>query len=140
MAIPPAKEIVRSTVEQIKGGGLFRLGAFTLNSGRKSQFKIDCDFLTDDDWDALAWLVANRVPYFGSVEGVPRGGVKLASALLPYVTSGQTLITDDVITTGASMERRRAGRNCLGVVIFARGPVPAWVTPLFSLDKRFWDG
>jgi orotate phosphoribosyltransferase len=131
MAIPPAKEIVASTVEQIKGGGLFRLGAFTLNSGRKSQFKIDCDFLTDDDWDALAWLIANRVPYFGSVEGVPRGGVKLASALLPYVTSGPALIVDDVLTSGGSMERRRAGRDCLGAVVFARGPVPPWVQALF---------
>jgi hypothetical protein len=51
------------------------------------------------------------------------------------------LIVDDVLTTGASMEAARAklwpGSLPLGVVIFARGPCPDWVWPIFRLDPTF---
>lgn len=111
--------------------GLLQFGNFVLSSGRRSQFKIDCDSLSDVDIaTAAAWL-AEMLPPFGLVEGVPRGGLRLAEAMRPYATTGPLLICDDVSTSGASLERQRAGREAIGAVLFARGPCPAWVTPLF---------
>ena len=49
---------------------------------------------------------------------------------------GDMLIVDDVLTTGASMEHERArcsGRT-IGVVLFARGPCPEWIHPVFRMD------
>jgi hypothetical protein len=122
-------------VEQLgllAGGGLFKTGAFVLHSGEQSQWKIDCDVLTDEDWATLAHLIADQI-IFSAVEGVPEGGLKLAAALhkLCYET-GPLLIVDDALTTGASMEKWRCGREAIGVVLFARGQCPAWVRPVFQ--------
>lgn len=68
----------------------------------------------------------------GAVEGVPRGGLRLAEACRELATSGPLLIADDVCTTGASMEEHRRGRSAVGLVIFTRGPTPDWVMPLFT--------
>lgn len=112
---------------------LFRCGHFTLASGAASGFKIDCDALTDEDIECLAALIAERVPAFASVEGVPTGGLRLASALQQYAGGGGLLIVDDVWTTGASMRRQRGGRDAQGAVIFARAATDPWVTPLFAM-------
>lgn len=116
---------------------LFRLGDFTLASGAKSRWKIDCDALTPGDWEALAAMAADVLPPFGEVEGVPTGGEPFARALRKYRTRDgldPLLIAEDVLTTGASMERCRGGlADAVGVCVFARGPCPAWVTPLFRM-------
>lgn len=112
---------------------LFQRGDFTLHSGEKSGFKIDCDALTDGDLETIACMIAERVPNFGSVEGVPSGGLRLSSALEKYVTVGQLLIVDDVYTTGASMETQRRNRQAQGAVIFTRMEPSPWVMPLFTL-------
>jgi len=114
---------------------LFQLGKFKLNSGAVSEYKIDCDALTDEDWKALAWLIAERLPLFSAVEGVPTGGLKLAEAMQCYVTpnTGPLLIVDDVMTSGGSMERWRRGRPAIGAVVFARLMPPSWITPLFKM-------
>jgi orotate phosphoribosyltransferase len=114
---------------------LFRLGDFTLAGGRKSRFKLECDALTDGDWECLAWLISQRVA-FHRVEGVPRGGLKLAAALEKYKGYGNSLlIVDDVLTTGGSMERQRSGRDAQGFVVFQRGPErPPWIRALFQMD------
>lgn len=116
---------------------LFRLGAFTLASGGTTRFKIDCDALTAEDWEALAALAADCLPPFGAVEGVPTGGLAFADALRPYATGGPLLIADDVLTTGSSMERLRGSRETIGVVAFSRAPywapTPRWITPLFVI-------
>jgi len=114
-------------------GGLFRLGDFTLAGGERSSFKIDCDALTADDWSALAAIAVKRLPPFGSVEGVPTGGIPFARALEVYATEGPVLIADDVLTTGGSMDRQRAGRDAIGVVIFARGLLLPWVHAIFRM-------
>lgn len=113
---------------------LFQLGNFRLHSGAVSGWKIECDALTSADWDALAVMVWELVPFYGSVEGVPRGGLPLAERLHQWRThDGPLLIVDDVLTSGGSMEEHRAGRDAVGAVVFARGACPPWVTPLFQM-------
>lgn len=116
---------------------LFNLGDFTLASGKHSHFLIDCDALSARDWEALAFMLAGLLPPFGPVEGVPRGGLALAEAMRRHATEGCStlLLTDDVYTSGGSMERHRAGRDAIGAVVFARGPVAPWVTPLFAMTQ-----
>ena len=102
-----------------------------------SNFKIDCDALTSDDIEAIAFLISKRFR-FSHVVGVPTGGDRLASALIKYrdFNSDQCLLVDDVLTTGKSMEKAKTlvdGLNVQGVVIFARAKCPVWVTPLFQL-------
>lgn len=113
---------------------LFKLGAFTSHSNEVLYWKIECDALSADDLKCLAWVINDRVAPFGSVEGVPEGGLHLANWLEPYITRGPLLIVDDVLTTGNSMEEHRAKRAAIGVVIFARGSCPKWVTPIFQMS------
>lgn len=122
--------------------GLFRLGQFTLASGITSNFKIDCDALTGDDLEALATIVTNVLPPIREVVSVPTGGDRFAAALRRVLGSfpeyGVFLVVDDVLTTGRNIERRaailRPYGEVLGLVIFARGPCPGWVTPLFQMS------
>jgi len=113
---------------------LFQLGNFTLHSGDKSDFKIDCDAFTNKDLECIAYLISRRHK-FGKVIGIPEGGLKLAEALEQYITEGATLIVDDVLTTGKSMEKART--HCkgevIGVVVFTRNECPDWIRPLFSM-------
>ena len=120
---------------------LFKLGDFTLHSGSKSFWKIDCDALSDADWAVLARLVSESVPRFKKVIGIPEGGLKLAKALKPFRfpnPENPVLIVDDVLTTGSSMERVRQSINdeCVGAVIFARGECPNWIKPLFISQQK----
>jgi orotate phosphoribosyltransferase len=122
---------------------LFQLGDFVLSSGVESRWKLECDALTEVDWTALAAMVRQMVGRFGKVIGVPTGGLKLAAALKPFeMIAGPTLIVDDVLTTGASMEKMRdmslEGPTHVGVVVFARGQCPYWVKPLFQMPECFW--
>jgi orotate phosphoribosyltransferase len=117
---------------------LFQTGDFTLRSGQRSRWKIACDALTTDDWKTLAMMAAEILPPFGRVEAVPRGGLLFAISLNKYINpdSSVLLICEDVVTTGGSVERIRDGRDAIGVCVFARGPVPSWVTPLFQMGNR----
>ena len=116
---------------------LFKLGTFTLHSGDRSNWKIDCDALVDNDYRALAFMIKERFQ-FGAVFGIPENGTILAHHLARYVTEGPTLIVDDVLTTGTSMEHMKKnihimqGEDVIGVVIFSRGKCPDWVVPLFQ--------
>lgn len=127
---------------------LFATGNFALHSGAKTNWKIDVGALSDADIAALAEMIRQIIGPFGSVEGVPRGGLRLAAALQPHVQlSGRHLIVDDVLTTGRSMEEARqrydGGRvppegTVRGAVIFARGQCPHWVRSLFQMPEELW--
>lgn len=132
--------VARDAAARANGrASLFVAGEFTAHSGNLLPYKIECDALTDEDLATLAAEVARRLR-FSSVYGVPRGGRRFADALaLHRSPDGPLLIADDVLTTGASMEEVRSqiilagtAAQPLGIVIFARGPCPDWVTPLFG--------
>ncbi len=112
---------------------LFRLGNFTLASGKQAQWKIDCNTLLQEDCDALALMAVEFLKPFGRVEGVPTGGVLFAKALEKYKTKGGLLIAEDVITTGNSMEKYRNNREAQGIVVFNRGEIPSWAFALFTM-------
>lgn len=114
---------------------LFQSGQFVLNSALTSSWKIECDALTDADVATIAAMMIDTILWrFSRVEGVPRGGLRLAEALRKYQSpDGGLLIVDDVLTTGGSMERQRRGRKAQGAVIFARQKTEGWVTPLFQM-------
>lgn len=118
--------------------GLFQRGNFILHSGEYSEFKIDADALTDDDIETIACLINENLPLnFSSVEGVPTGGLRLAKAMEKYIYTksiGPILIVDDVYTSGASMEKQKAGReNVMGAVIFARNKPEPWIISFLTL-------
>lgn len=113
---------------------LFEKRDVELHSGSQSDWIIDCTALYDSDFECLAYLASKILPPFGSVEGVPDGGLRFADKLRQYITEGPVLIADDVLTTGNSMEEQRAGRKpALGIVIFARKkPEQYWISYLFT--------
>lgn len=119
---------------------LFQTGDFTLHSGEKASWKIDCDALTRKDWDTLARIVAGQIDFY-DVYGVPTGGSAFAEALFPYAseTAKNMLIVDDVLTTGNSMYEARSkfGEHSIGVVVFARGVPPSWVYPIFRMPDHW---
>ena len=135
--------------------GIFQLGNFELHSGEKSQWKIECDILVEEDYKTLAWIVAKEwgfkfglVTYVGAkvnYGGKIANSYKFKCALEEYATKtlqNPILIVDDVLTTGHSinMEKRLCERiygDCgmAGVVIFARGKCPQWVKPIFQIER-----
>lgn len=122
---------------------LFQKVDLALSSGQKSDFKIECDALTDEDWECLAYFISKKVN-FHSVRGIRWGGVKLEIHLQKYCIKDDLplLICDDVLTTGNSMTKERdefiskgiKKKDIRGVVIFARGKCPNWITPLFQMN------
>lgn len=119
---------------------LFQNGVFVLHSGKRSSWKIECDALTPHDWETLALMASEIIPPFGYVYGIPRGGCVLAMMMQRYATKGPMLICDDVLTTGGSMnEVRTVYPGAHGLVVFARGPVPSWITPIFRMAQNVRD-
>lgn len=122
---------------------LFEQGDFTLHSGGKSKYRINCDRLADEDIALVAERLAELLPPFSSVEGIPTGGLRLAEAMKRYYATGPGVhvIVDDVWTTGASMIAARDAYTgpepVFGAVIFRRGltgSCPDWVYPFADID------
>jgi hypothetical protein len=128
-------------IRQLTGISLFRTGEFPLHSGGTSNWKIDCDALTEADWRTIAGVISRKVGHFRNVYGIPKGGLALAEALAPMITGDWRhpfLIVDDVYTTGASMREAYAWtldtENIVGFVVFARKPVREdWIRALFTM-------
>lgn len=113
---------------------MFNMGGFTGAGGGQLDWKVECDDLDLFDWDAAAYIVSGGFR-FGHVEGVPEGGNLFAQALRKHASYGGLLIVDDVLTTGTSMEKHRAGREAQGIVLYARGPCPSWVQAVWTLAR-----
>lgn len=114
---------------------MFQLARITLHSGKTSEFKIECDSITESDWATLAYLASRIVGEFSSVYGVPMGGIPFADAMEKYVSDkGPRLIVDDVLTTGGSMVEVM-DQSCVGLVAFARGKCPAGVKAVFYMNE-----
>lgn len=120
---------------------LFQLGDFTLHSGEHSNFKIDCDALTDDDLATLAAIAHPLLPKYSSVIGVPQGGLRFADALRKYAVGEnyEAILADDVFTTGTSLREYRQNGSQVAVVIFARDLTPWWVEAIFDLNMYMRD-
>ena len=117
---------------------LFIKEKVVLNSGEISGFKIECDALTEKDWECLAYLASEKVK-FKDVISVPSGGDIFAKYLSQYKVDDESLpvlICDDVLTSGGSMERKRKeiDEDTIGVVAFARGECPDWVVSILKLN------
>ena len=88
---------------------LFQGEFIFLHSGEPTSFKIDCDFLSDEDIKQLAKVISKNIE-FNAVYGIPTGGTRLAEALKAYIKPGESnkaetlLIVDDVLTTGSSFK------------------------------------
>lgn len=130
---------------------LFKLGMHVLHSGMVADFKIDCDALTAYEVKALVSIARRILPPFRAVKGIPTGGLAFAKELEWFADpdANTIIIADDVLTTGRSMEEFKAeiisesprgwGRSVPrieGIVLFARGPCPQWVAPIFTLNSR----
>ena len=117
---------------------LFQFGWFVSSSGLQLPWKFDCDALSDGSIEAIARLIAGKFA-FGSVYGVPKGGLRLQCALEKHLTRGYgLLIVDDVLTTGRSMNEAKARlttEDAIGVVILARGECPNWVWPILRVNE-----
>ncbi len=119
---------------------LFRFGKFTLHSGEVSEWKIDCDALTQDDWDALAGMAASLVHPFGAVYDCGGASMQFAAALREYSAHNSApLVVDDVFTTGRTMQQVRmevlpkgAAMSAKGLVVFARHEPPPWIRAMFQ--------
>jgi len=120
---------------------LFQKKNLILNSGLSSDFKIECDALTDKDIECLSYLISKKIQ-FKSVFGVPTGGIKIQKELEKYCINDDNLpilICDDVLTTGGSMERFKeslslSDKNVKGIVLFSRGNCPNWIDSLFKMN------
>jgi orotate phosphoribosyltransferase len=94
---------------------------FIMHSGDKSDFKIECDALTDEELETAALLLSRKVGQFSHVVGIPHGGIKLAFFMKKYrnFSKERLLIVDDVYTTGRSMSEaiKDTQRNSIFKVI-----------------------
>lgn len=120
---------------------IFKNGNFILSSGKESNFKIDCDSLSDDDIEFFARLISQNIQFKG-VYGIPTGGNRLADALRKHCVlddDEQYLIVDDVMSTGNSFEKAKETLSkypkIIGVCIFCRdkSAKPDWVRSIFDV-------
>jgi hypothetical protein len=117
---------------------------FVRASGQTAHYKIEEEGLSDEEIETAAKLIAESVPPFRDVLGVPRGGLRLSSALEKYRTSlsvDPLLVVDDVWTTGGSMRLFIAKHQLhrlplMGAVMFAINPPESWVFALFQQGSK----
>ena len=109
---------------------------FISHAGLPLTWKVECDALTDEDYEALAKIVSEKMT-FRDVKGIPRGGIPFENALKQYCTNNDNdrlLICDDVYTTGTSM-REVYEKDAIGVVVFARNEITDdWIKAIWQLS------
>ena len=130
-----------------KKPALFIQKDFTMHSGGKGFFKIECDSLNNEELDTLALIGVKTIEELYSnkkirrVHGIPEGGIRLAEAFENHIDekNGELdLIVDDVYTTGNSMREARKElewETPIGIVIFSRTKYYFdWIIPLFTMN------
>ncbi len=109
---------------------------FISHAGLPLTWKVECDALTNKDYEALAKIVSEKMT-FRDVKGIPRGGIPFENALKQYCTNNDNdrlLICDDVYTTGTSM-REVYEKDAIGVVVFARNEIKDdWIKAIWQLS------
>ena len=115
---------------------LFIREDFISHAGLPLTWKVECDALTDNDYEALAKIVSEKLT-FRDVKGIPRGCIPFEKALKPYCTNDENdplLIADDVYTTGTSM-REVYEEGAIGIVVFARNEITDdWIKAIWQLS------
>ena len=131
---------------------LFKVGNFESHSSGNLKWKVECDALTDADWDGIVQAAVGLGLLhtgYSQITPIPTGGVPFAESIKRHLAvyrqsagtglGGPVLFVDDVLTTGRSMEQARLAlkledfRFARGIVAFARGPCPDWVKPVWRL-------
>ena len=114
---------------------LFIKEDFISHAGLPLTWKVECDALTEKDYEALAKIVSEKL-IFCDVKGIPRGGIPFEKALKKYYTHNESdplLICDDVYTTGTSM-REVYEEGAIGVVVFARNEInDDWIKAIWQM-------
>ena len=122
---------------------LFMNGWFESSSGKRLDWKVECDALTDEDIECIASRIGATY-VFSKVVPVLTGGARLAKALENHClhSSDNILVVDDVLTTGRSIKRvmkrtrnKYKTKEVFGVVIFDRSfePLPPDVDALWMI-------
>ena len=109
---------------------LFDKGDFISHAGIPLKWKIECDAISPEQWDALATMIMDyqKEPFREAV-GIPRGGVPLGHALNKYASGNKEdpiLVCDDVYTTGTSFREFCVTKDTIYAikwVVFARKPI-----------------
>ena len=64
---------------------LFIREDFISHAGLPLTWKVECDALDENDYEALAKIVSEKMT-FRDVKGIPRGGIPFEKALKPYLS------------------------------------------------------
>ena len=91
---------------------IFQTGSFETPQG-VVPWRIDCEQLSLDDWEALALMLSEMINPFGTVEAASPSGQPFADSLSKHTSTGPLLIVNDVMFTGRTMETARAGKRSL---------------------------
>ena len=123
---------------------LFQIGDFKSHAGLPLSWKIECDAITNDEWQCIARMIMEyqKEPFRYAV-GIPRGGHGLGFALNAHATDNpdhRVLICDDVYTTGTSFKEFVIQENyneeeIIKWVAFARKPTTDNVNALFTMPE-----
>jgi len=128
--------LLQSTKLKKVNMNLFIKEDFISHAGLPLTWKVECDALTKNDYEALAKIVSEKIE-FRDVKGIPRGGIPFENALKQYSShkdSDPLLICDDVYTTGTSM-REVYEDGAIGIVVFARNKISDdWIKAIWQIS------
>ena len=114
---------------------LFIKEDFISHAGLPLTWKVECDALTENDYEALAKIVSEKIE-FRDVKGIPVEGfhLKCIKQYSSHKDSDPLLICDDVYTTGTSM-REVYEDGAIGIVVFARNKISDdWIKAIWQIS------
>ena len=123
---------------------LFQEYDYVGHAGGKLTWKIECDAISDAEWEVLANLVLHyeKRPFRVAI-GIPTGATKLGNILNKHSTGDRrhpVLVVDDVYTTGTSFrefkEQNYKDEHIIQWVIFARKPTTPDINAIFTMPAE----